>query len=222
MGIQGRPLTAPIVVLNQDGISDFLGISPVDPHATIVMVPFASGNVWRLLGDIKLNRGDVITTRGDLFCGMSNGQSCAWPVPSRAPTAAETAFRVVMTDTRSVLPLAARRETEVQATIYLFRPRDGMGRRGREREVIPWGWMTKHADYLRRQSCPDRPMRGKRMQSLCFHLPYDSLLQPGRRGMLANPWDQRAHGVMSMPSLISRACGGASSQRRRRRRHRSG
>lgn len=136
----------------------FLEKSMANPHAAIVMAPFARATYGDFSETSNSNR-DVITTRGDLFCGMSNGQSCVCvvgaPVPSRAPTAAETAFRVVMTDTRSVLPLAARRETEgerrVQATIYLFRPRDGMGRRGREREVIPWDWMTKHADYLRRQ-----------------------------------------------------------------------
>jgi len=46
----------------------------------------------------------------------------------------------------------------------LLRPRDGMGRRGREREVILRSWMTKHDDYLRR---PPNATNAK--QSLCFH-----------------------------------------------------
>lgn len=96
----------------------FLEKSMANPHAAIVMAPFARATYGDFSETSNSNR-DVVTTRGDLFCGMSNGQSCVCvlgaPVPSRAPTAAETAFRVVMTDTRSVCrwpPDGKRRERE--------------------------------------------------------------------------------------------------------------
>lgn len=93
----------------------FLEKSVVDPHATIVMAPFARATYGDFSETSNSNR-DVITTRGDRFCGMSNGQSCVcvggWTrrfrPELRPPRRRLFVSAVVMTDTRSVLPLAAR------------------------------------------------------------------------------------------------------------------
>jgi hypothetical protein len=150
MGDSGWPLTAPIVELNQDGIPDFWERARSTPcryrHCDL-----CSGNVRRLLGDMQLNR-DVITTRGDLFCGMSNGQSCVCGRAGSVPSSDRRGdgFSRGYDRHGPFYPLAARRETEPE--------RAGSGNHfcsgqetGWDAEAERGSWMTKHGDYLRRQ-----------------------------------------------------------------------
>ena len=81
----------------------------------------------------------AVAMRAKCWCGMSKSFLC-WlevgaPVPSRAPTAVETGF-VRFSDG---LPFFVGRPTGNGVDWFrqpLFRPRDGMERRGREGEVV--------------------------------------------------------------------------------------